>query len=82
MTVWDCKTGDNLIYKLDLLRSAFSARFDETGRIEVAGQAVGLLDIAPDTRPVAEILRAIDCRVPLRVDGSRLAARAVDCPPR
>lgn len=72
MAVWD----------LEFLRGSYGAAFDPEGRIEVAGQQLGLLDLRRDTRPVAEILDEIECRVPLRVEGSRLESAPVECAAR
>ena len=80
MTIWDRATGDALVWNLDLLREATSARFDEAGRLEVDTWEVGVLDIPRDRRPVADILRDIDCRVPLRVVDGRLGPATPTCP--
>ncbi|MDX2093571.1 MAG: protein kinase [Kofleriaceae bacterium] len=79
LTVWERTTGDNLLWTFDLLREGFGAAFAPDGRIEVMGSSSALLDIPRETRPVAEILRSIDCRVPLRVTGSRLEPAPVRC---
>jgi hypothetical protein len=49
-------------------------------RIETVGDRLGLIDIPRESRPVAEILADIACRVPLRVTGSRLDAAPTQCP--
>ncbi|MBL9018772.1 MAG: serine/threonine-protein kinase PknK [Myxococcales bacterium] len=80
LTVWDRATGDNLVWNLEFLRGAFGAAFLPDGRIETVGDRLGLIDIPRETRPVAEILADIACRVPLRVTGSRLDAAPTQCP--
>jgi len=74
-TVWDTTTGDVLFYELDLFRYAVAVRFAKDGRLEIAGSEVGTLAIGIDSRPVSQIMREIECRVPLRVVGSRLEPR-------
>jgi hypothetical protein len=79
LTIWDRATGDDLIVNFDLLRGHVNAAFTPDGRIEVNGRGTGLIDIPVDTRPVAEIVRDIACRVPLRVSSGRLEPSQVDC---
>jgi tRNA A-37 threonylcarbamoyl transferase component Bud32 len=79
LTVWDRASGDSLIWNLEFLRGAASAAFNSDGKLETVGEHLGLVDIPRETRPVAEILHAIACRVPLRVSGSRLESAPVDC---
>jgi hypothetical protein len=79
MTVWDRATGESLVWSLDLLRDATNARFDETGRLEVNTWEVGVLDIPIDRRLPAEILRDIDCNLPLRVVDGRLGPATPVC---
>jgi hypothetical protein len=81
LTIWERTTGDNLVWNLEFLRGSYGAAFDSEGRLEVAGQQLGVLDIARETRPVAAILGEIECRVPLRVEGSRLESAPVRCAP-
>jgi hypothetical protein len=78
-TIWDTVTGDLLLYELEVFRYAVTARFAKDGKIEIAGSEIGTIEIAPDQRPIAAILRDIDCRVPLQVAGTRLKPRAVTC---
>ena len=80
LTVWERTTGDNLLWALEFLQGSYVATFADDGRIEIAGQRLGLIDIPRETRPVADILATIACRVPLRVAGSRLASAPVVCP--
>jgi len=79
MTIWDRATGDALVWSLDLLHDASNARFDDQGRIEVNTWEVGLVDIPRDLRPIPEVLRDIECNVPLRVVDGRLGP-APPCP--
>ena len=79
LTIWKRSTGDNLVWNLEFLRGAFGAAFLPDGRIETNGERLGLIDIPRDTRPVADILADIACRVPLRVTGSRLDAAPTTC---
>jgi hypothetical protein len=79
LTIWERATGDNLVWNLEFFRGSFAAAFLPDGRIETAGERFGLIDIPRDPRPVAEILDEIDCRVPLRVTGSRLDASSPRC---
>ncbi len=84
LTVWDRATGDNLVFKLEMLRSMSAADlmvavWGPDGRIEVDGHDIGVIDIPRETRPAPEILRAIACRVPLKIVGSRLEPTTPDC---
>jgi hypothetical protein len=79
LTVWDRATGESLIVGLDLFRGVVAGRFDPTGRLELSGMAIGLLDIPIDARPVEDIVRDIECRVPLHVTGSRLEPATPRC---
>ncbi|MBA3460475.1 MAG: hypothetical protein H0T46_10970, partial [Deltaproteobacteria bacterium] len=79
LTVWERTTGDNLVWNLEFLRGAFGAAFTADGRIETVGDKLGLIDIPRDSRPIADILADIECRVPLRVTGSRLDAAPASC---
>ena len=84
LTVWERATGDNLVFKLEMLRSVAAsdplvAVWGADGRIEIGGHDVGVLDIPRETRPVPELLRAIACRVPLKIVGSRLEPTAPEC---
>ena len=79
LTIWERTTGDNLVWNLEFLRGAYGAAFTPDGRIETVGEKLGLIDIPRDTRPTADILGAIECRVPLRVIGSRLDAAPTNC---
>jgi len=72
MTVWERGTGDELVWNVDLMRPAVAAQVLADGRIEIDGYVVGVLDIPRDTRPAPQLLHDLDCRVPLRVVGSRL----------
>ncbi|MBL0218183.1 MAG: serine/threonine-protein kinase PknK [Myxococcales bacterium] len=79
LTVWERATGDNLVWNLEFLRGAFGAAFTADGRLETVGETLALIDIPRDTRPVAAILADIECRVPLRVTGTRLDAAPTRC---
>jgi hypothetical protein len=81
MTIWDRATGDALVWNLDLLHDASNARFDDQGRLEIDAWDVGLLELPRDHRARSEILRAIECNVPLRVIDGRLgpATRPLGC---
>jgi tRNA A-37 threonylcarbamoyl transferase component Bud32 len=79
LTIWERRTGDNLVWNLEFLRGSFAAAFSDDGKIEIVGERVGLIDIPRETRPISEILATIECRVPLRVAGSRLEAAPVHC---
>ena len=73
-----------LVFKLEMLRSVAAsdplvAVWGADGRIEIGGHDVGVIDIPRETRPVSEILRAIACRVPLKIVGSRLEPTTPDC---
>ena len=82
LTIWERATGDSLVWNLEFLRGAFAAVFDAEGRLELSSMDQYLVDIPRETRPVAAILRAIECRVPLRVVGTRLEAAPTNCGPR
>ncbi len=81
LSIWDPHSGDELLWAGELLRAALTAVFADDGHIELAGRYAGELAIPAERRSVAEVLRAIDCRVPLKVSGSRLEprARSADC---
>jgi hypothetical protein len=81
LTVWDRTSGEDLVFHLDLLRGAMGGRFLPDGRIETGGQFPGLLDIPLDTRPAADIIDDIACRVPLAVAQNRLEPSAPACKP-
>jgi tRNA A-37 threonylcarbamoyl transferase component Bud32 len=78
-TIWDRATGEDLVFGLDLLRYIQNAHALPDGRIETGGAGVGLLDIPRDTRPTAEIVQDIACRVPLKVNQSRLEPTTPAC---
>jgi len=79
MTMWERATGDELVWNLDLMKPAATAQILADGRIVLDGYLVGVLDIARDTRPAAQLLHDLDCRVPLRVAGSRLEPTTTAC---
>ncbi|HET9991247.1 MAG TPA: hypothetical protein VFQ65_22105, partial [Kofleriaceae bacterium] len=79
MTLWERATGDELVWNLDLMKPAATASMLADGRIVVDGYIIGVLDIARDTRPAAQLLHDLDCRVPLRVVGSRLEPTTEAC---
>jgi hypothetical protein len=79
MTMWERATGDELVWSLDLMKPAAAAQVLADGRIVIDGYLVGVLDIARDTRPAAQLLHDLDCRVPLRVAGSRLEPTTTTC---
>jgi hypothetical protein len=80
LTIWDRATGDELVFGLDLLQDLSNGRFLPDGRIEIDRREPGLVDIPRDTRPLAAILRDIDCKVPLKVTGSRIEPQTPSCP--
>lgn len=81
LTIWERSTGDNLVWNLEFLYGSYGAAF-VNGRLELAGERAGVIDLPADNRPVADILREIGCRVPLRVAGSRLESAPVECAAR
>jgi hypothetical protein len=62
------------------MRELTNARFLPDGRIEINAREPGLLDIPRDTRPSAEIVRDIACKVPLQVVDSRIEPSPTVCP--
>ena len=78
LTIWDRATGDELVFNLDLMkRDDATARFTPDGRIEVDGYARRSCSTSRAIPgPPPQILREIDCRVPLRVDGRPAGARS------
>jgi serine/threonine protein kinase len=78
-TIWDTATGDVLIYDVDLFRYAANAMFASDGRIVIMGSEIATLAFGPDRRPATDVLRDIDCRVPLGIVATRLEPRAVTC---
>jgi hypothetical protein len=80
LTIWERATGEELVFGFDMLQQLGNGRFLPDGRIELDRREPGLLDIPRDTRPIADIVRDIDCKVPLEVVGSRLQPRAPACP--
>jgi hypothetical protein len=79
LSVWERTTGDDLVWNMDFLRGALGAVFSADGELELMGADLRLVAIPRETRPVAEILAEIACRVPLRVTGSRLEPVRVHC---
>jgi hypothetical protein len=80
LTIWDRATGDELLFGFDLLQDLSNGRFLPDGRIEINRRQPGLLDIPRDTRPIEQILRDIECKVPLVVVGSRIEPQQPICP--
>jgi tRNA A-37 threonylcarbamoyl transferase component Bud32/WD40 repeat protein len=80
LTIWDRATGEELVFGLDLLQGLANGRFLPDGRIELNRREPGLLDIPRDTRPISQILADIDCKVPLKVVGSRIEPQQPSCP--
>jgi hypothetical protein len=80
--VWDRSDGTLLLSNIEFLRGPLGAAFDAQGRLEIAGPTIGRLEIAPDVRPVAEIVEAIECRVPLQVAEARLVPARRRCAAR
>ncbi len=80
LAIWDRATGDELVFGFDMLRDLSNGRFLPDGRIEINRREPGLLDIPRDTRPISEILADIDCKVPLKVVGSRIEPQQPACP--
>jgi tRNA A-37 threonylcarbamoyl transferase component Bud32 len=79
VTLWDRATGENLVFGLDLLREVQNGYVLPDGRIETAGEGPGILEIRRDTRPAAEIIDDIACRVALHVVDSRLEPATNTC---
>ena len=71
VTIWDRATGLPLVSNLDLLpRQNGDFVFGAGDRLELQGEVNGVIDLPRDTRPVADLLRDLECRVPLAiVDG-------------
>jgi tRNA A-37 threonylcarbamoyl transferase component Bud32 len=80
LSIWDRATGEELLFGFDLMQFVSNGRFLPDGRIELNRRSPGLLDIPRDTRPIAQILADIECRVPLEVVGSRIEPRSPRCP--
>ncbi|HEV7556471.1 MAG TPA: serine/threonine-protein kinase, partial [Kofleriaceae bacterium] len=78
-TIWDRTNGDYLVFDFDLMRHTENAIFGPGETIEIGGRLTGVIDIPRDTRPPAEIVRDIECKVPLRVANGRLEPSQVDC---
>ncbi|MDB4953373.1 MAG: serine/threonine protein kinase with repeat [Myxococcales bacterium] len=81
LTIWDRSTGELLVFGFDLLHNLANARFLPDGQIETNTQSPGLINIPRDTRPLAEIIRDIECRVPRKVTNSRIEPATTTCPP-
>jgi tRNA A-37 threonylcarbamoyl transferase component Bud32 len=79
MSLWDAATGENLVFGFDVMRNLANARFLPDGRLEVDARSPGLVDLPRDTRPAAEVLAEIACRVPLAVQGGRLEPATPVC---
>jgi tRNA A-37 threonylcarbamoyl transferase component Bud32 len=79
LAIWDRATGEELVFGFDMLRDLSNGRFLADGRIELNRRQPGLLDIPRDTRPLADILRDIECKVPLEVVGSRIQPHQSAC---
>ncbi|HEX5063363.1 MAG TPA: hypothetical protein VFV99_28500, partial [Kofleriaceae bacterium] len=80
LTIWDRASGEELLFGFDLLQDLSNGRFLPDGRIEIDRRSPGLLDIPRDTRPIAQLVRDIDCKVPLKVVGSRIEPQIPSCP--
>jgi len=80
LSILDRATGEELVFGIDLLRDVANGRFLPDGRIELNRRQPGLLDIPRDTRPIDQIVRDIDCKVPLKVVGSRIEPQIPTCP--
>jgi tRNA A-37 threonylcarbamoyl transferase component Bud32 len=80
LSIWERATGEELVFGFDLMRELSNARFLADGRIEINTREPGLLDIPRDIRPISEILRDIDCKVPLKVVDSRIEPSTTACP--
>jgi hypothetical protein len=80
LSIWERATGEELVFGFDLMRELSNARFLPDGRIEINTRQPGLLDIPRDTRPSAEIVRNIACKVPLKVVDSRIEPSTTSCP--
>jgi tRNA A-37 threonylcarbamoyl transferase component Bud32 len=80
LTIWDRATGEELVFGFDLLQDLSNGRFLPDGRIELNRREPGLLDIPRDTRPISQILADIECKVPLKVVGSRIEPQQPSCP--
>jgi hypothetical protein len=80
LTIWDRATGEELVFGFDMLQQLSNGRFLPDGRIELDRREPGLLDIPRDTRPIADVVKDIDCKVPLEVVGSRLQPRSPTYP--
>ncbi|MEO8839923.1 MAG: protein kinase [Kofleriaceae bacterium] len=79
LTLWARATGDELVWNLDLMKLAVTAQILADGRIELDGFVTGVLDIPRDTRPMTQLLHDLECRVPLKVVGSRLEPSTTAC---
>ncbi len=79
LSIWDATTGEELVFGFDLMRDIVNARFLPDGSVEINARAPGHIAIVRDTRPTAEIVRDIECKVPLEVVGSRIQARQPTC---
>jgi len=79
ISIWDATTGDELVFGLDILDDTLNARFLPDGRLEIAQREPALVDIPRETRPTAEIVRDIECKVPLEVVGSRIQPKTPTC---
>jgi hypothetical protein len=80
LTIWDRATGEELVFGFDMLQDLSNGRFLPDGRIELLRREPGLLDIPRDTRPISQILADIECKVPLKVVGSRIEPQQPTCP--
>jgi tRNA A-37 threonylcarbamoyl transferase component Bud32 len=80
LAIVDRAAGEELVFGLDLLQDLGNGRFLPDGRIELNRRQPGLLDIPRDTRPIDQILRDIDCKVPLKAVGSRIEPQIPTCP--
>jgi tRNA A-37 threonylcarbamoyl transferase component Bud32 len=79
LTLWARATGDELVWNLDLMKLAVTAQMLADGRIELDGFVTGVLDIPRDSRPMEQVLHDLECRVPLKVVGSRLEPSTTAC---
>ena len=79
LTVSDRATGTDVLFNFDLMHNVLVGHGLADGRFELDSDRPALLDIPRDTRPRDAIIHAIECRVPLHVNESRLEPYTPNC---
>ncbi len=78
-TIWERATGDDLVFNLDLLHTQDGISFGSGSELALQGAHIGTIDFGRDTRPAADLVHDIECRVPFAVRDGKLQPTAPTC---